>query len=127
MNIALWIAAGVLAAVLLSSGLLKLVTPHAKMAASRSGEWAGAVAPGAVKALGAVEVLGAIGLILPALLDIAPVLVPVAAVGAALLLIGAMVLHLRRRETVPAFATLLYLAVALFVAWGRFGPESFTG
>ncbi|WP_439331968.1 hypothetical protein [Nonomuraea deserti] len=43
------------------------------------------------------------------------------------LMIGAMVTHLRRGEVMPAAGNLLYLALAAFVAWGRFGPESFIG
>ena len=80
--------------------------------------------PGFLKALGAVELLGAVGLILPAVLDIAPVLVPLAATGAVLLMAGAVIMRLRRRE-VYFVGDLVYLAVAAFVAWGRFGPEPF--
>jgi hypothetical protein len=67
-----------------------------------------------------------VGLILPAALDIAPVLVPLAAVGAVLVMVGAIITRLRRHEA-KALAELAYLALAVFVAWGRLGPESFTG
>ena len=67
------------------------------------------------------------GLVLPAALDIAPVLVPLAAVGLVLLMVGAVITRLRRREPTSMVADLVYLALAAFVAWGRFGPESFTG
>jgi hypothetical protein len=66
-------------------------------------------------------------LILPAALDIAPVLVPLAAVGVVLVMVGATIVHLRRRQVVPAVLNLVFLAMAAFVAWGRFGPESFSG
>jgi DoxX-like protein len=66
-----------------------------------------------------------VGLVLPAALDIAPVLVPLAAVGVGLLMVGAMITHLRRHEAVGVVLNLAYLALAAFVAWGRFGPESF--
>ena len=65
------------------------------------------------------------GLILPAALDLAPVLVPVTAVCWVLLMVGAMITHSRRGETEFAMLNLIYLALAAFVAWGRFGPESF--
>jgi DoxX-like family len=78
-----------------------------------------------VKAIGALEVLAAVGLVLPAAVDIAPVLVPLAAVGVVLLMVGAMITHLRRHEAGFAMGNLAYLAMAAFVAWGRFGPESF--
>ncbi|WP_344404738.1 DoxX family protein [Dactylosporangium fulvum] len=71
--------------------------------------------------------MAAIGLVLPAVLGIAPVLVPLAAVGLVLLMIGAIVTHLRRHEAKPILANVAYLALAVFVAWGRFGPHSFTG
>ncbi|MFD0475128.1 DoxX family protein [Nonomuraea thailandensis] len=83
--------------------------------------------PWFLKVLGAIEVLGAAGLILPAVTGIAPVLVPVAAVGVVVLMVGAMVTHLRRGEVSSAAGNLVYLALAAFVAWGRFGPESFIG
>jgi hypothetical protein len=67
-----------------------------------------------------------VGLILPAALDIAPILVPVAATGAVLLFVGAVVMRLRRGEMATIMFDLVYLAMAAFVAWGRFGPEPFT-
>ena len=67
------------------------------------------------------------GLILPAALGIAPVLVPSAAAGAALLFAGAVITRLRRSEKVTVVVDLIYLALAVFVAWGRFGPGSFHG
>ncbi|MGI5215859.1 DoxX family protein [Plantactinospora sp. CA-290183] len=76
---------------------------------------------------GALEVLAAVGLILPAVLDIAPVLVPLAALGLVIVMVGAAITRFRRRETAYLVADLVYLALAGFVAWGRFGPESFTG
>lgn len=127
MNLALWICAGLLAVVLLTGGVGKLIVPKEKMAAMPGAGWTGDVSVGFLKGLGAIEVLGAVGLILPAVTDIAPVLVPVAAVGVVLLMVGAMATHLRRDEVMSAAANLVYLALAAFVAWGRFGPESFTG
>jgi hypothetical protein len=67
-----------------------------------------------------------VGLILPAALDIAPILVPVAATGAVLLFVGAVVMRLRRGEMATIMFDLVYLAMAALVAWGRFGPEPFT-
>jgi DoxX-like family len=68
-----------------------------------------------------------VGLILPAALDIVPVLVPLAATGAVLLMVGAVIVRLRRGEGRLVAGNLVLLAVAAFVAWGRFGPESFSG
>ena len=71
--------------------------------------------------------LAALGLILPALLGVAPVMVPVTAVCWVLLMVGAMITHGRRGEFGFVLLNLTYLALAAFVAWGRFGPGSFTG
>jgi VIT1/CCC1 family predicted Fe2+/Mn2+ transporter len=70
-------------------------------------------------------VLGAAGLILPAALDIVPVLVPIAATGLALLMLGAAVTHARRKESTNIVVNIVLLALAAFVAWGRFGPYAF--
>jgi hypothetical protein len=128
MNIALWIVAGLLSVVYLFSGLVKLVTPREKLGnMMHASQWVFDFSPGALKAIGAVEILGAIGLMLPALLDIAPDLVPLAALGLVLVMAGAVAVRLRRNEPRLALADLMYLLLAAFVVIGRFGPESFTG
>jgi hypothetical protein len=127
MNVALWIIAGVLATVCLV-GSSKMFVPQEKMAAmGSSAQWVLDFSPSALKAIGAVELLPAAGLILPAVLDIAPVLVPLAATGLVLLFACAVTMRLRRGERGTIVGDLIYLALAVFVAWGRFGPESFTG
>ena len=127
MNLALWIAAGLLAAVLLVSSTTKMFMPRAKLAsAGAAAEWVLDFSPSALRAIGTLEILAVAGLILPAVLDIAPVLVPVTATCVALLFTGAVIMRLRRGERARIVPDLVYLAVAVFVAWGRFGPESFT-
>jgi uncharacterized membrane protein YphA (DoxX/SURF4 family) len=126
MNITLWIIAGLLAVAFLASGAVKLLLPKEKLVATAPGGWAGDFSAGTVKAIGALEVLAAVGLVLPAVLGVAPVLVPLAAVGLVVLMVGAMITHLRRHETKAIVANLAYLALAGFVAWSRFGPQSFT-
>ncbi|WP_433310246.1 DoxX family protein [Micromonospora sp. CA-269861] len=127
MNLALWIAAGLLAAVALTGGITKMFVPKEKLAAINGGGWTGGASVGFVKALGVLEFLAAVGLILPAALDIAPVLVPVTAICWVLLMVGAMITHLRLDEARFIGLNLIYLAVAAFVAWGRLGPEPFSG
>ena len=127
MNRALWIVARLLAAVYLFSGAVKLFVPKEKLAAFPGGGWVEDFSAGTVKSIGVLEVLGALGLILPTALGIAVVLVPLAAAGLALLMVGAVITRLRRHETKAMVADLVYLALAAFVAWGRsFGPKSFT-
>jgi hypothetical protein len=126
MNLALWIVAGLLAAVLLVS-TSKAFVPREKMASvGHAAEWVLDFSPGALRAIAALELLAAMGLILPAALDIAPILVPVTATCVALLFVGAATMRLRRGEKATIVPDLVYLAMAVFVAWGRFGPASFT-
>jgi hypothetical protein len=127
MNLTLWIIAGLLAVVYLGAGIAKLIVPKEKLATAPRAGWIEDFSAGTVKAIGALEVLAAVGLVLPAAIDIAPVLVPLAAVGLVLLMVGAVITRLRRHEAKLMVADLVYLALAGFVAWGRFGPESFTG
>ena len=127
MNLALWLVTGLLAAVLLGS-TSKMFVPREKIASvGRAAEWVLDFSPGALRAIGALEILAAAGLVLPAVLDVAPILVPVTATCVALLFAGAATMRLRRGERVTIVPDLVYLALAAFVAWGRFGPESFTG
>lgn len=127
MNIALWIVAGLLAAVLLVSSAKIIISREKIAATSNAASWVMDFSPGALRAIGVLEFLGAVGLILPAVLDIAPFMVPITAVCAALLFLGAMITRFRRGERKTVMGDLVYLAMAVFVAVGRFGPESFTG
>jgi len=127
MNVALWTVAGALAVAYLASGGGKLILPKKKIADfGASARWVEDFTPGSVKAIGALEVLGAVGLILPAALGIMPDLVPVAAVGLVTIMAGAVITRIRRHEFTFMLADLAYLVLATFVAWGRFGPEPFT-
>ena len=128
MNLALWIVAGLLALAYLFSGGSKLIMAKAKLAAmSPSARWAEDFSAGSVKAIGALEALAAVGLVLPAALDIAPVLVPLAALGLVMIMVGAVITRIRRHEVMYMVGDLVYLLLAGFVVWGRFGPEAFTG
>ncbi|GIE82910.1 hypothetical protein Aph02nite_88600 [Actinoplanes philippinensis] len=124
MNIVLWVIAGLLAAAFLGAGVMKLSQPKEKLAASGM-TWTEDFSAAAVKGIGAVELLGAIGLILPAALDVAPILVPLAATGLALAMIGAMVVHVRRKELATIAPSVVLFLLSAIVAWGRFGPYSF--
>ncbi|AUY53811.1 DoxX family protein [Streptomyces sp. CB01881] len=124
MNTALWVIAGVLALLFLAVGLMKISQPREKLAASGMA-WAEDVPPRSVKAVGAVEVLGALGLIVPAVLGIAPALAAWAALGLAATMLGAVALHLRRKEAKALPVALVLLVLAAVVAWGRFGPYAF--
>jgi hypothetical protein len=124
MNTALWIVAIVLAVVFVGSGLVKEVVPKEKLVTSGQG-WARDVSPTTIRLIGLAELLGAIGLILPAAVHIAPILVPLAAVGLVLVMVGAAVVHARRSEPMNIAVNVVLIGLAVFVAWGRFGPYSF--
>ena len=126
MNRALWIVTGLLAVAYLVAGVGKLIVPKEKLATFPGAGWVEDFSAGTVKAIGALEVLAAVGLVLPAATGIAPVLVPLAAAGLVLIMVGAVITRIRRHEFTFMVADLVYLALAGFVAWGRFGPESFT-
>lgn len=124
MNIALWVVAGLLALAFLASGAMKVVGERSAMIEKTP--YVEDFPQGAVRLIGVVEVLGALGLILPALLGVATVLVPIAATGLALVMVGAAVVHVRRGDGVQAaIPSLVLAALAAVVAWGRFGPYAF--
>src|SRR5690242_21321938 len=125
MNVLLWILAGLLAAFFLAAGATKLTQSRAKLLAGGQMNWVEDLSAGTVKLIGAAELLGAIGLILPAVLDIAPILVPLAATGLAVIMAGAIVVHTRRKENQPIILNSVVLVLAVVVAIFRFGPNSF--
>jgi uncharacterized membrane protein YphA (DoxX/SURF4 family) len=93
-NVVLWIVTIVLALGFLAAGTLKVVRTREQLAATGMG-WVEDLSPGMVKLIGTAEILGAIGLVLPALADVAPILVPIAATALAVDMIGAVVTHVR--------------------------------
>lgn len=121
---ALWIAAGILAALFTIAGLVKIATPRDKLAEKMP--WTADATDTQVKLLGTAEVAGAIGLTLPAVLNIAPVLVPIAAICLAVTMVGAVAVHVKHREPLAAAMPAIVLGLlCLFVAYGRLGPHPF--
>jgi uncharacterized membrane protein YphA (DoxX/SURF4 family) len=119
-NVVLWIAAGLLAVLYLGAGGMKLATPREKLLENPNMGWTADFPAAAIKGIGAIEIVGAIGLVLPWALDIAPVLTPLAAAGLAIVQIGAIIVHARRRETKALPMNVVLLVLAAFVAVGRF-------
>ena len=118
-NEAIWIAQVLLALLFLAAGFMKLTQPREKL--SQQMGWVNDFSPSTVKAIGALEVLGALGLVLPALTGILPLLTPLAAVGLVLTMIGAIATHVRRNEVMPiVIVNVVLLLLAAFVAYGRF-------
>jgi uncharacterized membrane protein YphA (DoxX/SURF4 family) len=123
MDTALWIVQALLAAIFLVTGMIKLTQPRLKMAAGPM-RWAADVTDTQFRAIGLVEVLGAIGLIVPAALGIASLLTPLAAVGLVLTMVGAIRTHVRFAESDRLAVPIVVLALALFVAVAGFGTYS---
>lgn len=115
LRIALWVVQVLLALAFTATALLKLTQPYDVLAASQA--WVKHFPPEAVKLIGVVELLGALGLVLPSATRIAPVLTPIAAIGLVLTMIGAGVTHVRIGE--PPILNVILGALAAFVAWGR--------
>ncbi|MEI8407880.1 MULTISPECIES: DoxX family protein [unclassified Kribbella] len=125
MNVFLWIVAGLLAAMFLAAGTMKVTQERRKLLANPNLKWVEDFSAGTIKLIGTAELLGALGLILPGALDIAPVLVPLAATGLAVLMLGAAITHARRKEPQAIVINAVLLILALVVAIFRFGPNSF--
>lgn len=124
MNTALWIIAGLLALAFGGAGAMKLSSSREKLLPNMP--WVADFSDAQVKGIGGAELLGAIGLILPPLVDIAPVLAAFAASGLVLTAIGAVVVHLKRGDGIAGAAPAVVLgALAAFVAIMRFGAEAF--
>ncbi|MCC2318699.1 DoxX family protein [Cellulomonas chengniuliangii] len=120
MNVALWIVQILLALLFFSVGAMKVIQPKDRIVKSLA--WAADFSPTAIKLIGLVEILGALGLVLPAATGIATILTPLAAVGLAIVMVGAIITHARRGERLMIGGNVGWLLLSLFVAWGRFGP-----
>ena len=123
MNIALWILQGFLAAIFLIAGAIKVIKSKDELKAlgGEKMNWVDSISAISVKLIGTLEVLAAIGLILPQLTGILPWLVPLAAFGLVLTMIGAVMLHQRRGDGPKAIVQVIILLVmAAFTTYGRF-------
>jgi uncharacterized membrane protein YphA (DoxX/SURF4 family) len=121
MNRALWIVQGLLAAIFLFAGGMKLIMPIEEMTRQIP-------LPGLfLRFIAVCEVLGAIGLILPGLLRIRPGLTPLAAAGLVVIMIGATVLTLATAGIATALMPLVVGLLAAFVAYGRWRLAPLSG
>ncbi|WP_421762331.1 DoxX family protein [Devosia sp.] len=117
-SIGLWVAQALLALAFGMAGFMKLTTPLDQL--GNMMHWVTVTSPLLVTFIGTVEVLGAIGVILPALTRILPWLTPLATLGFAVIQILAIGTHASLGETGQTLPiNIVLLALALFVAWGR--------
>ena len=125
MNTVLWILQCLLAALMLLAGLMKLLRTKQQLLDSGSMDWTEDFSEQQIKGIGTLELLAAIGLILPAAVDVIPVLTAIAASGVVLLMLGAGATHGRRGELTNLIPNIVIGAIALFIAIERFGPHAF--
>ncbi|MEL6675327.1 MAG: DoxX family protein [Bacteroidota bacterium] len=118
MNIALWIVQGLLAAMFLMAGIMKLSQPKATLK-EKIGDWIDDFSLSSIRVIGLLELLAAIGLIAPMLLNIAPILTPLAGAGLVLTMLVAAVIHARRSENKEVGMNVMLLGLAAFVFVGR--------
>jgi putative oxidoreductase len=119
MNIALWIAQGLLAAMYLMVGSMKVFQP-VKVRENPRMIWAHGQADQYIRFVGTVEVLGALGLILPLVTGILPWLTVLAAIGLTLIqLLDIFREHLPKREYDVIPLNIVLLALSIFVVVGR--------
>jgi uncharacterized membrane protein YphA (DoxX/SURF4 family) len=122
MNTIIWVAQGILAAVFLGAGLLKLTNTRATL--KDKTPYVEDFTDGQVKTIGTLEVLSAIGVVLPAALKVLPALSPIAACGQALTMVAAAATLIRRGEHAHVPLNLAIFALAVFVAIERFGASA---
>lgn len=119
MNIALWVAQALLAAIFAGSGVAKSILSKEKLIASGQTGVAPFPLP-VLRVVAATEVLGAVGLIAPVATGVAPILTPLAAVGLAIVMVGAGCSHWSLGERKQVFGVNLVLfAICAFVMVGR--------
>ncbi len=118
MNIALWIMQGLAGVMFLLAGVLKASQPKEKLAKNMA--WVEDFSATQIRLIGLSEILGGLGLILPGVTHILPVLTPIAAACLAVIMGGAVYTHLRRKENNGMVAPAVLLLLSVIVAIGRF-------
>lgn len=113
----LWITQVVLAALFGMAGVMKSTVPLTELAKTLA--WTADVPGPLVRFIGAAELAGAIGLLLPALLRVRPVLTPLAGIGLSIVMVLAAGFHVMRGEFALLGMPIVLAALAAFVAWGR--------
>ncbi|WP_378947824.1 DoxX family protein [Paracoccus sp. R86501] len=116
-NIGIWVAQVLGAAAFIMPGVMKLTTPIPELSAMMP--FAGEYSSGFVRSLGAIDLAGGLGLLLPSLTRIMPRLTVIAAGCCVLLQILAILFHASRGEFYALPVNVIYIALALIVLWGR--------
>ncbi|SCG52128.1 DoxX-like family protein [Micromonospora echinaurantiaca] len=124
MHTALWIVTAIVATGFAIGGISQVVLTKERFRSfGASQHWVDDFGRGHIKAIGTIKIIGSLGLILPAVLDVAVVLVPLAASGLMLVMAGAGTTRFRRSEWGYLLGDLMFIGLLGFVAWGRFALE----
>lgn len=121
MHISLWGVQVLLAAMFIISGFMKASMPVEKLSAMLP--WANSVPVALIKFIGLSELLGGLGLILPSLLRIKPILTIWAGMGLATIMLLAIPFHITRDETSMIGMNAIFMLLSIFVSWGRTKKE----
>lgn len=117
-NTIIWIVQILVAVAFFMAGIMKVTQPKEKLAENMA--YVEDFSASTVKAIGAVEIAAALGMIFPSLIPLLPILTPLAGIGLVLTMIGAILTHIRRNEYPKIVPNIVLLALAAFVAYGRF-------
>lgn len=120
MNLVLWVLQMLLGLAFVASGVVKIARDRAQL--HEQMPYVEDLSDGQFRTIGILEIAGGLGLVLPAATGIAPILTPLAAVGLAIVMLGATLLHVRRNEPQGVVMPMVLLVGAAVIAWGRFGP-----
>ena len=117
LHIGLWVVQVLVGVLFLLAGLGHAVMPIDQLAAQNP--WIGGAMGHFVRFIGVAELLGGIGMILPAATRIKPGLTPLAALGLATIMVLAAITHIARGEPQMIGINIVLGGLAAFVAWGR--------
>ncbi len=118
MNIVLWIIQGLLALIFFMAGAMKFFKSKNELR-EKLGDWVDQYTGMSIKLIGLSELLGAIGIIIPMAVGILPILTPLAAIGLAMTMVGAMKVHYQRKEKSKIVINVVLMLFAIFTAIGR--------
>ena len=118
LHITLWVVQALVGVAFTFAGITKVTQPMEVLATQMP--WTAVVGTAMTRFIGASELLGGLGLLLPSLTRIRPQLTPLAGLGLALVMVLAAGFHVSRGELQMLPVNLILGGLAAFVAWGRF-------
>ncbi len=118
MDTILWTVQALLAVLFFITGFMKIGQPKEALK-ENLGPWVDGFSLTQIKIIGILEMLAAAGMLLPMWLNTLPILTPIAALGLAAIMVGAMMTHLKLKENKPVLSNLILFALCAFVAVGR--------